>query len=158
MHCQSIRDKTGEDVIFENMKEEDLSDVLAIERASFTSPWSEPLFRNEISSPLSRPIIAKMSGRIIGYICSTLITDEGNILDIAVHPAFRGQGIASALIEETIKHLKALGCRAIFLEVRISHESALRMYDKFEFKVIGTRKDYYASPVEDASIMVLRLD
>jgi ribosomal-protein-alanine N-acetyltransferase len=155
---RSVKGKAGEDIVLDVMKEDDLSDIIAIERVSFTNPWSGPLFRNELSSPGSRQMIAKISGRTIGYICSNLIIDEANILDVAVHPDFRGRGVASALIEETMDHLKGQGCRAIFLEVRISHIHAHKMYDKYGFKVIGTRKGYYASPVEDAAIMVHRVD
>ncbi len=100
--------------------------------------------------------VAKKDGRVVGYVCGSRVIDEGHILDIAVHPEYRRLGIASALVSLMIERLREEECRFIYLEVRASNVNAKKMYEKFGFEVIGTRKDYYVSPVEDAVIMVLK--
>ncbi len=149
--------KKIEGMVIDDLKESDLPEVVAIETVSFTMPWSEALFYNEIHNPGSILKVARVNGRIAGYICVNQIIDEGHILNLAVHPEFRGTGIASSLIEYVIHYLKEKSCRFIFLEVRISNETAKKMYEKFDFEVIGTRKNYYLLPVEDAVIMTLKL-
>ncbi len=138
------------------MTEGDLAEVLEIERASFTMPWSEISFFNQIKNPRSISKVARAGDRIAGYICASRIMDEGHILTFAVHPEYRKLGIASLLISDMLNYLKEEGCRFIFLEVRVSNGSARRMYEKFGFREIGTRKNYYVSPVEDAVVMVLK--
>lgn len=150
--------KKVEGMVIDDLKESDLPEVVAIETVSFTMPWSEALFYNEIHNPGSILKVAKVNGRIAGYICANQVIDEGHILNLAVHPEFREAGIASSLVEYVIRHLRENNCRFIFLEVRISNETAKRMYEKFDFEVIGTRKNYYLSPIEDAVIMVLKLE
>jgi len=141
-----------------DMQPGDLPEVLGIEQASCPMPWSETLFYNEIRNPKSMPRVAKIEGRAAGYLCSSLIVDEGHILNLAVHPDFRGLGVASALIQDMIDHLRQEGCRFIFLEVRNSNAAAKKIYEKFNFKFIGIRKNYYATPAEDAVIMSLKLE
>ncbi len=145
-------------ILIEAMTEADLPEVLEIERASFTMPWSEISFFNQIKNPRSISKVARVDGRIAGYICASRIIDEGHILTFAVHPEQRKLGLASALITDMLDHLKGEGCRFIFLEVRVSNEAARRMYEKFGFRDLGERKDYYVSPVEDAVVMVLKVD
>jgi len=86
-----------------------------------------------------------------------VIIDEGHILNLAVHQEFRGRGIASFMIKEVLDMMRDINCRSVFLEVRVSNEKARKMYEKFGFSLLGTRKNYYVSPVEDAVMMVLRL-
>lgn len=141
-----------------DMQPDDLPEVLRIEQTSCSAPWSETLFFNEIRNLHSRPRVAKIEGKVVGYLCSGLIVDEGHILNLAVHPDFRNCGIASALISDTVGYLKQEGCRFIFLEVRSSNRAAIKMYERFNFRTMGIRKDYYTSPVEDAVIMSLKLE
>ncbi len=143
-------------IVFEDMAETDIPAVLEIERASFTTPWSETSFFNELKKPGSLLKVAKKDGKLVGYVCGSRIIDEGHILDIAVHPEYRRLKIASSLVSLMIERLRAEECRFIYLEVRASNVSAKKMYEKFGFEVIGTRKDYYVSPGEDAVIMVLK--
>lgn len=145
-------------LVIRDMKEGDIPEVAEIERSSFTMPWSEQLFFNELKNPRSVPRVAEREGRIAGYICASRILDEGHILNLAVRPSLRGLGIASALVGEMISYLKEEGCRFIFLEVRESNDAAKRLYEKFGFKVLGVRKNYYVSPVEDAVIMVFKTE
>ncbi len=144
-------------IVIDDMKLDDLPEVLAIETKSFKTPWSDALFRNEIFKSIAVSRVAKIDGRVVGYLCSNLIIDEGHILNLAVHPDYRRLAIASQMIEEMLDFMRENACRTVFLEVRFSNEEALRMYEKFGFSVIGTRKDYYVSPVEDAVVMALRL-
>ena len=144
-------------IVFEKMKAEDLPEVLAIETASFKTPWTEPLFYNEISKNIALSRVAKINNKIAGYLCANLIIDEGHILNLAVHPEYRGQGVASFMIGEMVEIMKDNSCRSVFLEVRASNEGARTIYEKFGFTLLSTRKDYYISPVEDAVVMVLRL-
>ena len=144
-------------ILIDDMKVGDLPEILSIETASFKTPWSEPLFYNEIFKTISVLRVAKIDGRVVGYLCANIIIDEGHILNLAVHPEYRRLGIASALIKEMIDIMRDRDCRSIFLEVRVSNEQAMKMYEKFGFSLLGTRKNYYVSPVEDAVLMVHRL-
>jgi ribosomal-protein-alanine N-acetyltransferase len=144
-------------IVIDFMRGEDLPEVLAIETNSFKTPWSENLFRNEIFKTISLTRVTKINGKVVGYLCVNVIIDEGHILNLAVHKEYRGLGIASFMISEALDIMKNDNCRSIFLEVRVSNEEARKMYEKFGFTLLATRKNYYVSPVEDALIMVLRL-
>lgn len=149
--------KTVTEIVIHDMGPEDVPEVLAIERVSFTTPWSGTLFMNEIYKPLSLPKVARSGDKIVGYICANQVIDEGHILNVTVHPEHRGQGIAAELLRHMIGILVDRGCTMIYLEVRISNEAALRMYEKAGFRIISVRKRYYTSPEEEAVIMALHL-
>lgn len=146
----------GMDIAVDDVTAADIPAILEIERSSFTTPWSETSFFNEMKKPGSLLKVAKKGGKVVGYVCGGRIIDEGHILDIAVHPEYRRMGIASALVSLIIDSLREEGCRFIFLEVRASNDYAKKMYERFGFEVLGTRKNYYVSPIEDAVIMVLK--
>ena len=144
-------------IVLGDMKVEDLPEIVGIENTSFKTPWSETLFYNEICKSIAVSRVAKIDGKVAGYLCANVVLDEGHILNLAVHPEYRSLGIASSLIREMIGTMRERDCRSVFLEVRVSNEQARSMYEKFGFSLLGTRKNYYISPVEDAVLMVLRL-
>jgi ribosomal-protein-alanine N-acetyltransferase len=145
------------DLNIDDMQLSDLPDVVSIEHNSFSTPWSERFFYNEIYNPRSILKVARIKRRIAGYICSQQIVDEGHILDLAVHPEFRNIGVATELISHVIGWFRDSNCKNVFLEVRASNEEAQKTYDRFGFKVLGIRKKYYVKPDEDAVIMSLNL-
>ena len=149
--------KAVKDILIRDLRPEDVAEVLAIEKASFTTPWSEILFMNEIFKPRSLPKAAMIEEKLVGYICANYLLDEGHILNVTVNPDFRKQGVASRLVQYMIDLLNKEGCLTIFLEVRISNEAALKMYEKAGFRIISARKAYYTLPIEDAVIMSLQL-
>lgn len=149
-----------EGLIIRELLEQDLPAVTAIENISFTTPWSEILFFNEIykQRSIAKVAITEEAGsgqRVVGYICADYVADEGHILNLAVHPDFRKKGIAKTLVENILEELKETDCRFLYLEVRASNNAARELYEGFGFKVIGTRKRYYNKPEEDAVIMRL---
>jgi len=139
------------------MKEEDIAAVVAIEKTSFSLPWSETSFAKELYRPRSIPKVAVLDDTIAGYICIDYVVDEGHILNLSVHPDYRKRNIATALVEDAIEELKTKACRFIYLEVRASNYTARKLYKSFGFSVIGNRKNYYVGPVEDAVIMMLEI-
>ncbi|MBI5075065.1 MAG: ribosomal protein S18-alanine N-acetyltransferase [Nitrospirae bacterium] len=149
--------KAVKEFLIRDLRPEDVPEVLAIEKASFTTPWSEILFMNEIFKPGSLPKAALLGEKIVGYICANYLLDEGHILNVTAHPDHRRQGIASQLVQHMTDLLGKEGCLIIFLEVRLSNEAALRMYEKAGFRILSARKAYYTHPVEDAVIMSLHL-
>lgn len=142
-------------VIIREMKEEDLGAVASIEVESFTAPWSVTSFMEELGNPRSKLRVAEYNGEVVGYICLSLVHDEGHILDLAVCPLYRNLGVAKALVENGLTYLREHGCLRVFLEVRASNKSALGLYRRFGFKVSARRKDYYRTPREDAIVMTL---
>ena len=144
-------------IIITVMTPADVREVLAIEKASFTTPWSEILFMNEIYKPGSMPLVARINGRIVGYICANQVLDEGHILNVTVHPEYRRQHIASDMIRHMIGLFRLNNCSVIFLEVRASNRAAIGMYELAGFRVIGVRKRYYTLPDEDAVNMAFYL-
>lgn len=139
------------------MQEDDIPAILEIEKVSFTTPWSKQDFLNEMYKKDVLSKVAVFEGSIIGYICVNYDAHECNILNLAVHPDFRRQGVATIMMEEAIGELKKRGCVFMFLKVRVLDTGAQRFYELLGFKVEGIRKKYYDNPDEDAQMMMKRL-
>jgi [ribosomal protein S18]-alanine N-acetyltransferase len=131
---------------------EDLPGVASIERRAFPTPWSIAMFVLELSKPTGVCLAATRGGRLAGYtICSRYET-VWHVMNIAVAPESRRQGIASALFAELFA--RAGGDRAQFtLEVRRSNEGAIALYEREGFRIAGMRRRYYQDNGEDALIM-----
>lgn len=133
----------------------DVPRVLEIERMSFTSPWSEAAFLQEVHKHYALSQVAGFRHEVIGYMCVNYLFDEGHILNLAVHPDFRRQGVAAFLMKDALNILKEKGCRFLYLEVRVSNLAAKTFYERLGFRVVAFRKRYYVSPEEDAALMTL---
>lgn len=135
---------------------DDIEQVVAIDRASFSLPWPERSFRFELTdNPSSRCWVADVDGRIAGVIVAWLLVDEVHIATLATHPEFRRQGIAQALLLHVLKHGAQEGALSSFLEVRAGNLAAQAMYRKFGYEETGRRPRYYKDNSEDAILMTL---
>lgn len=145
-------------ISFRPMAQNDLDKVLEIEKQSFVNPVSKNKLIKEISyNHLARYYIMLLDDIIIGYFGMWIISDEGHILNIAIDPKYRGKGYGNDLIIELIKIAKENLVNKLTLEVRETNDPAKNLYKKYNFKVLGRRKDYYREPTEDALIMWLDL-
>ncbi len=125
------------------MRAGDLDEVLAIERASFTMPWSRGAFLYEIEqNRVARCHVVRDGGTIVGYVCVWEIADEVHVTNIAIHPAHRRRGIARDLLAGLLAEARARDVRMVVLEV---------------FRVTGRRRGYYYDTGEDALVMESRL-
>ena len=135
---------------------EDIEQVIAIDRVSFSLPWPERSFRFELTdNPASRCWVAEMDGKLVGMIVVWLIVDEVHVATIATHPDFRRQGIAKRLLSHALRQLSNEGAQSSFLEVRASNLAAQEMYRKFGYGESGIRRRYYKDNDEDAILMTL---
>lgn len=135
---------------------DDIEQVVAIDRVSFSLPWPERSFRFELTdNPNSRCWVADVDGRIAGVIVAWLLVDEVHIATLATHPEFRRQGIAQALLLHVLKHGAQEGALSSFLEVRAGNLAAQAMYRKFGYEETGRRPRYYKDNGEDAILMTL---
>lgn len=130
-------------IIISPMKDADISAVVAIENASFMFPKNESVFREDEHKYL----VAKDDNKVVGYIGIEKVLDETHIINMAVDPKYRGQGIGKRLMQHVLNDEDVF-----FLEVRVSNENAKNVYKKYGFEVIDTRKGYYADG-EDAYVM-----
>jgi ribosomal-protein-alanine N-acetyltransferase len=131
--------------------------VMEIERASFPVPWSEISFEEEINKGISNLWALISEQRICAYICFWMFDKEIHILNFAVHPQKRRQGLGRDLLAMVIDAGAARGIENIWLEVRPTNGPALSIYKKFGFNDVGRRKGYYSDSQEDAIIMALDL-
>lgn len=145
------------EILIRRMNEEDVPSVVAIEKTSFSLPWSETSFLNEIRKQHAISRVAVLNDTVVGYICAESVMDEGHILNLGIHPQYRKKGIATALVENILEDLKVRACRFLYLEVRASNFAAKKLYRSFGFALVGTRKNYYVAPIEDAVIMMLEI-
>lgn len=143
------------------MQEGDLAAVLAIEAMSFSNPWSDNTFRGEIqNTSISFPfvVVRRPGEELVAYIVFWQVRDDVQVNNIAVHPDCRGLGIGEALMQFAVAKVRGAGAAFMTLEVRQSNTAALALYKKFGFEVLGTRKNYYTKPDEDAFVLGLVLD
>ena len=143
-------------VTIDLMKEADIDAVLDISSLSFAVCWSKSSYIQELTNPVAKYFVAKIDDKVVGFAGTWIVLDESHITNIAVHPNYRKQGIASKLLKELLNHCKRKGCVAYTLEVRSSNAAAKALYEKHSFKQDGIRKGYYEDNKEDAVIMWLR--
>jgi ribosomal-protein-alanine N-acetyltransferase len=135
--------------------EPDLTGVLEVEAESFTNPWTRDMYTWELQnrSVCHIFVVRTETCPVAGFCSFWLVFDEIHINNLALRPAFRGQGIGTTLLERVFVEARSLGARRATLEVRASNEGARRLYQRFGFYVAGTRRNYYTNPVEDALIL-----
>jgi ribosomal-protein-alanine N-acetyltransferase len=145
------------DVEFSFAAASDIDALLVIENQSFRSPWPRQHFQSELDQPYSCILLAQQQvstpRSIVGYLVFWLIIDEMHILNLAVSPCYRRQGIARSLIIEAIRLVHAKHCQTAWLEVRPSNRAALSLYQSLGFEQVMTRKKYYSDNGEDAFIL-----
>lgn len=137
----------------------DIPQVLEVEHAAFTVPWTETAFRNELlNNHFAKYVVAQNGDRIIGYSGVWIILDEAHITNVAVHPEYQGQRVGLQLMQSLIYLSKQAGAIRMTLEVRVSNLRAQKLYQKLGFEIQGVRKKYYSDNQEDAYIMWVNLN
>lgn len=138
----------------EPMKLADLAEVLAIESASFASPWPPGAFAEELRNANARMIVARgPGGSVAAYLCLWILPGELQINNLAVAPAFRRHGLATRMLAEALRIGAGAGCVTAWLDVRPSNEAALNLYRHHGFEVVQRRRRYYGDTGEDALVM-----
>lgn len=138
-------------MILKEMVPEHVADVKILLNACFgEDAWSPEMIRAELEKPESRCTVAVEGEMTVGFLAFELIADEGSVIEIAVHPDYRRQGIAGHMITSALKDAENAG--AVFLEVRESNTPAITLYESIGFEKIGIRKDYYDKPKENGLI------
>lgn len=154
------------DVRIEPMRAADLEAVLRIERASFATPWSRQAFLHELERNRVAGLWVARGARdnepdgsdVVGYLCLWAVADEVHVTNLAVHPAWRGEGVGRLLLGTLLAYHRGQGARRAFLEVRPGNAEARRLYEGLGFQEVGRRRGYYVDTGEDALLLEARLD
>jgi ribosomal-protein-alanine N-acetyltransferase len=134
----------------------DIAAVAEIEQASFSDPWSEESFRSLLDSPQMLFLVARHPERgVIGYTAGVGVHEDGEILNVAVAPDSRGQGVGALLLDAAIGELRLRSVTRLYLEVRQSNTAAIALYQSRGFREITSRRNYYSRPVENALVLAL---
>jgi ribosomal-protein-alanine N-acetyltransferase len=128
--------------------------VLAmLERRCFGDPWNDEAFRSLLRQHEAIGVVSEEQGEIAGYGLARAVAGSGEILNLAVAPEHRRQGIAQALLVALLEQLVQRQVTEVFLEVRASNDPALGLYQRHDFQPVGRRPSYYRLPREDALIL-----
>jgi [ribosomal protein S18]-alanine N-acetyltransferase len=132
-----------------------IDEILTIEQLSFTNPWTREMYLAEFKNRgVSFCYMAKHEdGTTVGFCSFWRVLDELHINNLAVAPAFRRTGVATALLARVLGDGVTLGASRATLEVRRSNDPARLLYERFGFSVTGVRRAYYTKPVEDAIVL-----
>jgi ribosomal-protein-alanine N-acetyltransferase len=139
----------------------DVAEILRIERASFSDPWTEESFATALALDRMQVLVAETpapesrdgASGLAGYVVALVIGPEAEIADLAVAPDWRRRGIGQALLTRSIAELVAVGVKTLYLEVRESNAAARTLYETNGFRSVGRRRGYYRQPVEDALLL-----
>lgn len=144
------------DVTIRKMTKEHLDQIKEILQEQFDEFWNANVLEGELENPMSKYIVAIKNEEVVGYAGIWKPLDEGHVTNIVTKKSERGNHIATIMLEEIINIAKQNNLKLITLEVNINNEYAIKLYKKYDFKEIGTRKKYYNN-VDDAIIMTLEL-
>jgi ribosomal-protein-alanine N-acetyltransferase len=140
-------------MILREMLVEDLEQVMEIEKDLFHVPWTKEGFFTFLTRDNAMFLVVEEKGQILGYCGLLMVLDEGDITNVAVRKDRQREGIGNFLLESVIHLAAERGVTTIHLEVRVSNETAIRLYERAGFTRDGLRKGYYSDPVEDALLM-----
>ena len=140
------------------MNGDHLDEGVELERVCFPDPWSRNMLKEELENDLAAFLVAlDGQGAVAGYAGLQVVLDEGYILNVAVRPDCRRQGVAGQLLQVFLNFAKGNQLAFLTLEVRASNYPAIALYGSRGFRGVGRRKNYYEHPREDAVIMTLDL-
>ena len=150
-------ENTKQQVSVDLMRKEDLPEILAIERASFSEPWTEGMFLDELKTTHAQCLSIKVEREgkayIAAYIIFWLVADEVHLHNLAVRSDFRRQGLACSMMNLMKDIAAQVGITRQTLEVREANLGAINLYRKCGFVVKGKRPRYYTDTNEDALVM-----
>jgi ribosomal-protein-alanine N-acetyltransferase len=143
---------------FEPMTESRLDAVVAIERRAYTHPWTHGNFADSLRSGYHAQMLVA-GDTVIGYYVAMLGVDEVHLLNITVDPAYQGQGWGRIMLDALALWARAQGAQWLWLEVRTSNTRAQQVYDRYGYRRVGERRNYYPAEHgrEDAIVMSYRL-
>ena len=149
--------------IIEPATVESLPDILHIEEACFSAPWTRKMLEAELSgNPFAHFLLAKLvppsdvgSISIVGYLCFWVVFEEVRLMNLAVIESMRHKGIAKALVLQALEAGLTQAAMCAVLEVRASNHAAHALYRSLGFRDVTTRPMYYTNPIEDALLMEL---
>lgn len=145
------------ELVIRRMAYADLDEVAAIERRSFSCPWTRDSFRRLIERADADLLVADVGGRVAGYAVVWYSADEAELGNLAVDVDHRRRGIGGRLLDAALGQARRRGAGRIFLEVRVSNQEAEALYRSRGFVLAGMRPRYYRRPVEDAKVMLRNL-
>ncbi len=152
------RIEMNEQVKVRKMTIEDIEPVHAIERESFSSPWTKRAFEQELTeNKFAYYFIIELGENIVGYCGLWIVFDDAQITNIAVLPQYRGRNLGEKLLSYVMDYAKELQAEQMTLEVRVSNHIAQALYKKLGFEAVGVRKNYYSDNQEDALLMWVKL-
>lgn len=148
------------EISFRPLKEEDIPELYEkVEKASFTVPWSQKTFYDEIKhNQFAHYTVLEIDGVIAGYCGLWIIVDEAHITNIAIRPEYRRLGLGKALLIYVMELATLAGAKKMTLEVRVTNTIAQNLYKQLGFEITGVRPRYYSDNNEDAYIMWVNLD
>ena len=131
----------------------DLTAIEVIEQRAYPTPWSRSMFASELAKPTSICLGAFEGAELVGYVINSRYVDAWHVMNVAVDPGRQRRGIATALLERLFELTHDDERRGYTLEVRVSNEAAVRLYEQLGFEARGIRRGYYTDNREDALIM-----
>lgn len=141
------------------MTSDDIDAVNAIERLVFSDPWPRSAFTEMLGVTSRINLVGAMpDGTLAGYVLAQAVVDEVQIHNIAVRPDNQRRGIGGRLLAEAETTGKKRGALCSVLDVRVENVAAMALYERFGYRMIGRRKNYYRRPLGDALILFKRFD
>lgn len=139
-------------------KERHIKDIAKIEKAVFSTPWSENAILDSIKNGYYFFVAEDEEENTLGYVGLSVVLDEGYIANVAVDEKYRKAGVGTLLVKRLLSLAREKGLSFVTLEVRASNEKSISLYEKCGFKTEGRRKNFYTDPKEDAIIMTRRFN
>lgn len=135
-------------------KQSDIAAIAKLEKELFSDAWSESMLADCLLQKHYQILVCEdETAGVVGYVISTHVADEAELLRIGVSPMMRRRGIGWSLMRGFAKVCDELETPNAFLEVRASNVAAIALYENSGFRVNGMRKNYYHHPDEDACLM-----
>ncbi len=139
-------------MIAREWKISDVPQIAEIEKQCFSDPWSKEAFESGMNSPFFYGILFEEGGQVCAYACEMVVFEDAEILNVAVSPSFRRQGLGEKLLLALEEYAKENGAERLLLEVREGNIPARGLYEKQGFSAFGIRKNYYEDG-ENAVVM-----
>jgi len=131
----------------------DLGSIERLEQRAYPTPWSRSMFASELAKPTSICLGAFEGDELAGYVITSRYVDAWHVMNVAVDPDLRRRGVATALLERLFELTHGDERRGYTLEVRVSNDGAIHLYERLGFEARGLRRGYYTDNREDALIM-----